>query len=71
MVCMLQKEAELSKNSHRTKYKEYLDARRLADERTSEFYQLMKWRNWKFRLLCKRKSSESHLMEKVKDTYGA
>ncbi len=60
-------EAQLSKLSHRTSspdlFMEYLKAKAVTDAQTSKFYLKKKWRGWKFRLFCRRKSSEDRRVE--------
>ena len=67
-------EAELSKHNHRTvdpsKYREYLVAKSKADKLTESFYRQEKWRNWKFRIHCHRRSSEDKFCNRMAETYG-
>ena len=43
----------------------------VVDKRTALFYRMVKWRNWKFRMYCQRKASESQLINRIKQNYGA
>ena len=67
-------EAKLSRLCFRTvnweTYKEYLLTKRDVDAETVPFYLQERWRAWKFRLYCKRRSSEDRLIEKLKKTFG-
>lgn len=67
-------ETELSKFSHRSnhfgEFLLYLEAKRAFDRKAEKFYNQEKWRGWKFRLFCNRKSSEARFVNKVASTYG-
>ena len=68
-------ETELSKFSHKTSnpvnYMHYLKAKADADALTGEFYCHKKWRGWKFRIFCKRKSSEKRMINRVEEKFGS
>ena len=69
-----QAETELSSFSHKTscpdKYLDYLKAKARADAATRCFYLQRLWRNWRFRIFCKRKSSEDVLLNRTMRTFG-
>ena len=41
-----------------------------VDSETNSFYLLEKWRNWKFRIYCNKKSSEDRLCNRIGNTFG-
>ena len=63
------KEAELSRHHHRTvdpdAYLQYLLAKSRIDAETREFYLQEKWRTWKFRMHCSKRSSEDRLCNAI------
>lgn len=67
-------ETKLSKLSHKTSdpvlYLDYLKTKADADVSTREFYLQKKWRGWKFRIFCRRKSSEERMLNRVEKTFG-
>ena len=67
-------ETRLSMCSHRTndekEFLAFLHAKRDCDEKTGPFYTAKKWRNWKFRIFCRRKKSEDLFLERVSGVYG-
>lgn len=68
-------EAALSLHSHRMSdfsgYLAYLAAKAKTDAATGEFYRQEKWRGWKFRMFCRRRSSKARFLNRVEATYGA
>ena len=52
------------------KYLEYLLEKAHVDALTRDFYREEKWRSWKFRLFCNRKSSEDRFLDRVERFYG-
>ena len=52
------------------KYYEYLMAKVRVDRLTRDFYRESRWRNWKFRMFCNRRSSEDRLLNRIAETYG-
>ena len=67
-------EIPLSKHSHRTvhseSYLQYLLIKKRVNSETNSFYPLEKWRNWKFRIYCNKKSSEDRLCNRIGNTFG-
>ena len=67
-------ETELSLQTCRTTNKadflSYIAAKRACDEQMRSFYRQPKWRRWKFRIFCRRKTSEARFLHIVADTYG-
>ena len=67
-------ERGLSMYSYKTnsaaKYADYLKEKARVDEQTRSFYRDEKWRKWKFRLYCYRKSSEDRLLNRIAENYG-
>lgn len=57
-------EIRLSKFSCRTRVP------RMFDRKAKVFYRQQKWRRWRFRLFCNRKSSETRFLNRVASTYG-
>ncbi len=49
---------------------EYLKSKSECDCSTKRFYLQKRWRNWRFRLYCKRKSNNDKLMNSVEKVYG-
>ncbi len=70
-----QLEALLSKQDSRSRdpdrYLQYLLAAKTMEERMNSFYRQEKWRGWKFRIYCNKKSSEYKLLNRIADRYGS
>ncbi len=64
-------EADLSKFDRQTvdpaEYKAYLVQKQRTDKLTSFFY---KWRGWKLRNFCYRRSSKDKLVNRIRNMYG-
>ena len=58
------------KSNDPLKYEEYLKARVEVGKRLESFYRQRKWRAFKFRMYCNRKSSEQRLLNKIAEKYG-
>ena len=51
-------------------YADYLSSRSKSSRQLAEFYEQEKWRGWRFRIFCARKSSEDRMLNRISDTYG-
>lgn len=58
------------KSNDPTKYEEYLKARVEVGKHLGDFYRQQRWRGFKFRMYCHRKSSEQRLLNRIADKYG-
>lgn len=72
---IVQKEAELSRHCHKTvdpsAYFQYLLTKSRIDAETREFYLQEKWRSWRFRIFCNKRSSEDRLCNTISKTFGS
>ncbi len=59
------------KTTNEEDFLSYVAAKRVCDEGTRSFYHQPKWRRWKFRMFCRRKTSEDRFLKRVADTYGS
>ncbi len=58
------------KTNDPSKYLAYPLEKAQVDELTRKFYTQEKWRGWKFRMFCSRKSSEDRFLNRIADRYG-
>lgn len=67
-------EETLSKHNSRSndslEYAAYLCATRHVEREMRTFYLQGKWRVWRFRIFCKRRSSEHRLLDRIARHYG-
>lgn len=62
--------ALLSRSNDPVCYRDYLLAAVSAEGRLNAFYRQEKWRGWKFRMFCLKKSSLDKLLDRISDAYG-
>ncbi len=58
------------KSNKASEYKEYLVAKARIEKKMNSFYHQEKWRGFKFRIFCHRRSSEHKLLNRIACKYG-
>ena len=61
---------QLSRSNDSLEYKGYLLAMAACEDKLNAFYRQERWRGWKFRLYCRRRSSQDRLLNRISNTYG-